>query len=1255
MKKTLKAHLLDVSKAHLNWKKKTKVFCYGTAVLLMVAPSMVNSVSMASADDTSPKVNQPGERSGNLSLNVSHSALDKAVSDAKAAGLTVKEDSKQDKGNAQGSTAIAKLQKSISDDYASQVSTIQKQTSDYKTALAAYNKAEAEYKQQLADIQEAIDNDEPGAPADTIGQGINFKGNQNPDAVVKEVKFSGSGSGSLLKANSLKDGMEGLDTITSASNVSSPEFYTVGGAGNAFALYLDAGQSVTITYSNLKSLTVGKTAAAQIKSTYKNLGSKRMGLILPKDPGNQFHYGVYANGRIFTNQAQSIQEKLEFYDASGKVIPLQTINGAIPQFFVGSLNYSKAKTEDGGMPANDDGYNSHESFSFDNTKANGGPYGTSSISKVSGVPVSGADAIGDSWGSNPSGTNETWSAKAYNDYTYNGAAMDTTNWDTHTDLAWYGGFRLKPKDGETSISGIWRTTSANMWATLNGQLPTKYKIPVAPIPPVKPTATYHLDTATFQTDNTKSVTNADGTDVNGALVNKNAIEDWHLTNEDLPAGHETVESYVIKDVLPEGFDLDVEASKTLSPNYDLSFDKETDTVTLTANKATVEAMNKDLNSAYKVPTAVLEGKVTKDNTSYKNEFETIINDYTVNSNEVEVHTPDPKPEKTNENASGTTINGQGVDVNATNYYKLLWNTSAYKGAKPTKEDIDKGFFFVDDAPEIVNVDLKNISYKDSNGNAVSGITAKLYASLNEAPAEVQKVLKENNISPKGQFVFYSADNSQDFFTKYYEAGKDIEITQPMTFIEGAKGDYENTDYQIDFGNGYTGDTVKNNIVPPKVTKQVSIDGGKTWHNEGDLQDNDSEYDYKLTHELTANGDYTKIITKDEWESSQWTDLTKAKAFDKKGNELAGKFTVQDASGKDATKAFNNHDFQKDGKKETLYIIFTPDKISDLLALASNDDPDRLIQFFTQFNDVTLKGATGAELANYLNKDGKIVTPNTGELVTSSKTVTGDNTKDEVTKSNTTKVIPPQLLPMINKYVYETGVGSTVDLYGKDVKLPEYLSKLGQFTSLNLDKDKKVKVGDTVKWMVVAQSGNTSLMKNITDTLPKELSFAENPNFKVFVMSNDGKSLEEVTKAWKIEHKDQTLTATPNDPTQYYFAGSSTNTRVVVTLDTVLNEDVKSGTYNNIATLTNKDGKSKSDKASVHTTVKAAPKAETPPTTPIEKIVSTVLPKTGDTKSILTALGAWLLIAATVMGGVVIERKNHNFAKLWKKAKGLFSE
>lgn len=70
---------------------------------------------------------------------------------------------------------------------------------------------------------------------------------------------------------------------------------------------------MTITYSNLKSLTVGQTADAHIKTTFKNSNGNRIGLILSKDSGNQFHYGIYANVKIFTNQAQAVPQRIIYH------------------------------------------------------------------------------------------------------------------------------------------------------------------------------------------------------------------------------------------------------------------------------------------------------------------------------------------------------------------------------------------------------------------------------------------------------------------------------------------------------------------------------------------------------------------------------------------------------------------------------------------------------------------------------------------------------------------------------------------------------------------------------------------------------------------------------------------------------------------------------------------------------------------------------------------------------------------------------
>lgn len=59
------------------------------------------------------------------------------------------------------------------------------------------------------------------------------------------------------------------------------------------------------------------------------------------------------------------------------------------------------------------------------------------------------------------------------------------------------------------------------------------------------------------------------------------------------------------------------------------------------------------------------------------------------------------------------------------------------------------------------------------------------------------------------------------------------------------------------------------------------------------------------------------------------------------------------------------------------------------------------------------------------------------------------------------------------------------------------------------------------------------------------------------------------------------------------------------------------------------------------------KSETPPS-PVNKIANIYLPKTGDAKSIMAALGAWIVTFAAVISGVVLnERKHHTLTNVYQ--------
>jgi len=78
----------------------------------------------------------------------------------------------------------------------------------------------------------------------------------------------------------------------------------------------------------------------------------------------------------------------------------------------------------------------------------------------------------------------------------------------------------------------------------------------------------------------------------------------------------------------------------------------------------------------------------------------------------------------------------------------LWDLDQYKGIKATKEDIKKGFYYVDDYPEeALELLEKDVKIVDSNNDEVKGITVKSYESLEKSPKEVQEMLKKAGITP----------------------------------------------------------------------------------------------------------------------------------------------------------------------------------------------------------------------------------------------------------------------------------------------------------------------------------------------------------------------------------------------------------------------------------------------------------------------------------------------------------------------------
>ena len=371
-------------------------------------------------------------------------------------------------------------------------------------------------------------------------------------------------------------------------------------------------------------------------------------------------------------------------------------------------------------------------------------------------------------------------------------------------------------------------------------LPTSPAEPVyqkEPAAPVAPTVHYHYHLLQSQPQIHKEIQNDQGINIDKTLVAKQSVVQFALKTEALPAGRSETTSFVIADPLPSGYEVDLEATKAASAGFDVRYDEASHTVTFKATTATLAAYNADRTKEVATLFPTVVGRVLNDGATYTNNFTLTINDaYGVRSNVVRVTTPGKpddsdnpsnnyiKPTKVNKNKAGLVIDGKEVLAGSTNYYELTWDLDQYKGDKSSKSTIQKGFYYVDDYPEeALELRPELVKLVDADGKAVAGVTVTHYESLETAPAAVRELLQKANITVKGSFQLFAADDAQAFYDQYVVTGKSLTITSPMTVKEGmgrTGGKFENKAYQIDFGNGYATDVVVNNV--PKISPEKDI-------------------------------------------------------------------------------------------------------------------------------------------------------------------------------------------------------------------------------------------------------------------------------------------------------------------------------------------------------------------------------------------------------------------------------------------------
>ncbi|WP_127139471.1 SspB-related isopeptide-forming adhesin [Streptococcus agalactiae] len=210
-----------------------------------------------------------------------------------------------------------------------------------------------------------------------------------------------------------------------------------------------------------------------------------------------------------------------------------------------------------------------------------------------------------------------------------------------------------------------------------------------------------------------------------------------------------------------------------------------------------------------------------------------------------VQIPKATPTKKVLDENGQSINGKTVLPNTMLNYTAKQNFSQYKGIKASAEAIAKGFAFVDQPNEAL-AELTVKSIKASNGDDVSSLLEMRHVlSKDTLDQKLQSLIKEAGISPVGEFYMWTAKDPQAFYKAYVQKG--LDITYNLSFKvkkEFTKGQIKNGVAQIDFGNGYTGNIVVNDLTTPEVHKDVlDKEDGKSINN-GTVKLGD-EVTYKL--------------------------------------------------------------------------------------------------------------------------------------------------------------------------------------------------------------------------------------------------------------------------------------------------------------------------------------------------------------------------------------------------------------------------
>lgn len=325
-------------------------------------------------------------------------------------------------------------------------------------------------------------------------------------------------------------------------------------------------------------------------------------------------------------------------------------------------------------------------------------------------------------------------------------------------------------------------------------------------------ASYHGYKLQYKPVVRKSVADTDKISTDGKTVAKNATQLYTLNHDNIYANLKKGDKITIIDPLEAGAVPDVAVTKAAAEKagWGVAYDAVKNTYTFTA---TYEGK--------RLEAPVITWKPIYDKGFYDNTYKVLVNNYEVFSNTVTNYTPKPpKPVKSILDRSGKDINGSTTfDRNV--LFRLMTDYSPYTKTLASAQAIGKRFGIFDDVQDkAFTVDHSKIKMTAA-GKDVKDLFDMYHVLSDKGRTDaINKILKELNLNPKGEFYLWVAKNPKSFYHNYVKQNKNVTIDLPAKLLVKAGEKVENSFKQIDFGNGYQSNLVTVSVPDVKPEKHA---------------------------------------------------------------------------------------------------------------------------------------------------------------------------------------------------------------------------------------------------------------------------------------------------------------------------------------------------------------------------------------------------------------------------------------------------